>query len=99
MAALCAGIRLLEPALYKLKILDLRHCSFGPQGAGHIATVLKQPGCKLEVLRLDGNQITGKFLTGGLLRNESLRELHLANTGIGDTGALSRSLCACCPYK
>lgn len=82
---------MLEPALYSLLTLDLRCCGFGPQGASHIATVLKHADCKLEVLRLDGNKISGKSLLRGLLGNESLRELHLAHTDIGDEGAYSSS--------
>ena len=90
----CAGLRLLEPGLYCLKILDVRHCDFGPQGASHIASVLKAPGCKLEVLRLDGNKITGNSLLRGLLENESLRELHLAHTDIRDEGLLKSDVWA-----
>lgn len=80
--------------MYCLKILDVRHCDFGPQGASHIASVLKAPGCKLEVLRLDGNKITGNSLLRGLLENESLRELHLAHTDIRDEGLLKSDVWA-----
>ena len=81
-----AGIVLLEPALHCLRTLDLRHCGFGAQGASHLAAVLKHADCKLEVLRLDGNKVSGSALSRGLLGNESLRELHLAHTDIGDEG-------------
>lgn len=86
---LLAGLGLLEPALYSLKVLDLRHCGFGSQGASHTATALKHADCKLEVLRLDGNKMSGNLLSRGLLGNESLRELHLAHTDIGDEGTYS----------
>lgn len=88
---LLAGLRSLEPALCSLQVLDLRHCGFGPQGASHIATALKHADCKLEVLRLDGNKISGNSLSRGLLGNESLRELHLAHTDIGDEGTYTPS--------
>lgn len=84
-----AGIRVLEPALYCLRKLDLRSCSFGPEGASHIATVLKHADCKLQVLRLDGNNITGNSLQRGLMGNETLKELHLTNTNLSDAGACS----------
>lgn len=77
---------LLEPALRGLRMLDLRHCCFGGQGTSHLAAVLKHAHCKLEVLRLDGNKVSGGSLSRGLLGNESLRELHLAHTDIGDEG-------------
>ncbi|KAL3153796.1 RNA-DNA hybrid ribonuclease [Trebouxia sp. C0010 RCD-2024] len=80
------GVMLLEPALRGLRMLDLRHCCFGGQGTSHLAAVLKHAHCKLEVLRLDGNKVSGGSLSRGLLGNESLRELHLAHTDIGDEG-------------
>ena len=83
---LVTGVRLLEPALCCLRILDLRHCGFGAQGTSHLSAALKHADCKLEVLRLDGNRIKGNVLSRGLLGNESLRELHLAHTDIGNEG-------------
>lgn len=58
------------------------------QGAQCLATALREAH-SLEVLRLDDNPLTehgGSALAAGVWHSQSLRELHLCNTGIGDEG-------------
>ncbi len=58
------------------------------QGAQCLATALRETD-SLEVLRLDDNPLAeqgGSALAAGVWQSQSLRELHLCNTGIGDEG-------------
>ena len=58
------------------------------QGAQCLATALRETD-SLEVLRLDDNPLAeqgGSAVAAGVWQSQSLRELHLCNTGIGDEG-------------
>ena len=58
------------------------------QGAQCLAAALRETD-SLEVLDLDDNPLEeqgGSALAAGVWQNQSLRELHLCNTGIGDAG-------------
>ncbi len=59
------------------------------QGAQCLAAAMKETGSRLEVLCLDDNPLTaegGNALAAGVWNSQSLRQLHLCNTGIGDAG-------------
>ncbi len=58
------------------------------QGAQCLATALRGTD-SLEVLRLDDNPLAeqgGSAVAAGVWHSQSLRELHLCNTAIGDEG-------------
>lgn len=69
----------------ELTLLDLRP-DFGESEARGIAQVLQQPNCKLMYLYIQG-KMSATTLTRGLHSNNSLRHIHICNTGMGDAVA------------
>ncbi|XP_042201642.1 NACHT, LRR and PYD domains-containing protein 3-like isoform X2 [Callorhinchus milii] len=83
------GLQRLMPVLHKCQELQLGNNNLGDAGMKRMCDALRKPKCKMQTLRLRGNNLTAdctEDLTSALSTNHSLTELILNDNKLGDCG-------------
>ncbi|XP_072891277.1 ribonuclease inhibitor-like [Hemitrygon akajei] len=85
----CEGIQRLGPGLHKCLELRLGWNELGDAGVKLVSAALRNPGCKIQKLRLGNVGLTdsgAEDLVSALSTNPSLTELDLSENNLGDSG-------------
>ncbi|XP_051864844.1 NACHT, LRR and PYD domains-containing protein 3-like [Pristis pectinata] len=84
----CEGLQRLGPRLHKFRVLGLAINGLGDSGVKLVSAALRDPECKIQRLRLEGNHLTDSGaddLASALRANCSLTQLDLGSNSLTDT--------------